>query len=97
MGHIFFRLICGHEPWNKLEVGGKPTKEEINAKVQKGVLPHIPQEIMESTDKEVSAIRDAMLRCYTFDPSKRPSARFIANALQSALDKLSPSQHEKYA
>jgi serine/threonine protein kinase len=91
MGHIFFRLICGHEPWNKLEPGGKPSKEEVNAKVQKGVLPHIPKEIMETTNKEVIAIRDAMLRCYTFDPSRRPSARVIANALQSALDELSAS------
>jgi serine/threonine protein kinase len=91
MGHIFFRLICGHEPWNKLEVGVRPSKEEVNAKVKKGVLPHIPKEIMETTNMEEIAIRDAMLRCYTFEPSKRPSARVIANALQSALDELSAS------
>lgn len=91
MGHIFFRLICGHEPWNKLEVGGRPSKDEVNAKVQKGELPHIPQEIFETDNKEVAAIRDAMLRCYTFDPNNRPKARDIANELQSALDNLSAS------
>jgi len=88
MGHIFYRLICGHEPWNKLEVGGKPSKEEMNEKVKNGVLPHIPHEIKESTDAEVIAIRDAMMSCYQFEPEKRPSARKIANTLNSALDKI---------
>ena len=88
MGHIFFRLICGHEPWNKLELAGKPSKEEINAKVQKGILPRIPEDVMLSNDKEVAAIRDPMLACYAFDPKKRPSARKIATTLQEALDAL---------
>jgi len=88
MGHIFFRLICGHEPWNKLEPGGKPSKAEVNEKVKKGILPTIPTDVMESIDPEVTAIREAMFRCYTFDPQDRPSAREIANKLQAALDKL---------
>jgi serine/threonine protein kinase len=88
MGHIFFRLICGHEPWHKLEKGGKPTKQEMNEKVQKGILPKIPDLVKKSTSPEVVAIREAMLRCYEYDPSKRPSAREIAASLQKALDKL---------
>ncbi|KAI2501490.1 protein tyrosine kinase [Fragilaria crotonensis] len=91
MGHIFFRLICGHEPWNKLEIGGKPSKENINAKVQKGVLPRIPEEIMSTTDPEVAAIRDVMLDCYAFDPAARPSARSIATRLQEVLKMLEGS------
>lgn len=92
MGHIFFRLICGHEPWNKLEVGGKPAKEIITEKVQKGVLPFILPEVMRTTDKEVAAIREAMLQCYTFDPTKRPSARDIARQLENVLATLSREQ-----
>jgi serine/threonine protein kinase len=88
MGHIFFRLICGHEPWNKLEPGGRPTKDEVNEKVQKGVLPFIPDDVMNSDIQEVIAIRDSMLRCYAFDPVNRPSARDIARTLQSTLDSL---------
>ena len=88
MGHIFFRLVCGHEPWNKLEPGGRPTKEEVNEKVQRGVLPFVPDKIRNTEDREVAAIRDAMLRCYTFDPKERPSARDIANALDAALMEL---------
>jgi len=89
MGHIFFRLICGHEPWNKLEIGGKPSKEEIHEKVQRGVLPVIPDDVMNTDNAEIAVIRDVMLQCYTFDPTERPSARSIAIELDDALIKLS--------
>jgi len=88
MGHIFFRLICGHEPWNKLEIGGKPSKEEIHEKVQRGILPFIPDHVLNTLNPEVAAIRQAMLQCYTFNPVERPSARAIANELEVALEKL---------
>jgi serine/threonine protein kinase len=81
LGNILFRLICGHEPWNKLEIGGKPSAHEISEKVRKGILPHIPEEVWKSDDSEVQIILEAMLRCYTFDPGLRPSARQIANYL----------------
>ena len=93
LGHIFFRLICGHEPWNKLEPGGKPTKEEIGEKVQRGDLPFIPEDILKSEDPEVVAIREVMLQCYTVDPKQRPSARNVANS----LDKVYSFLQEKYA
>ena len=88
LGHIFFRLICGHEPWHKLEQGGMPTKEELNEKVKRGELPAIPVSILQSKDPEIVAIRDAMLRCYTYNPVSRPSAREIAASLSEALEKL---------
>ena len=85
MGHILFRLICGHEPWNKLEIGGKPKREEMNEKVKAGILPRVPDEVMNTDDEEVIAIRDAMFECYTYDPEKRPSAREITKKLNKAL------------
>jgi serine/threonine protein kinase len=88
MGHIFFRLICGHEPWHKLEAGGRPPKEVISQKVIEGILPVIPDEVKVSTDPEVIAIREVMLKCYTYDPEERPSARELASSLQNALDEL---------
>lgn len=89
MGHIFFRLICGHEPWNKLEPGGKPSKEEIDRKVKQGKLPFIPDFVQKSENPEVIAIRDVMLSCYQPNPKDRPSAREIANKLDAALKELS--------
>ena len=88
LGHIFFRLICSHEPWHKLEPGGMPSKETLNEKVKHGILPTIPEDILNSPDPEIMAIRDAMLRCYTYDPIRRPSAREIANSLQESLNML---------
>ena len=92
MGHIFFRLVCGHEPWNKLEPGGRPTKEQVNEKVQRGELPFIPEDVKESTDPEVQALYQAMLSCYTLDPLERPSARSIAQSLQETLESLTSEQ-----
>lgn len=94
LGHIFFRLICGHEPWHKLEPGGMPPKSMLNEKVKHGNLPTIPNEIMKSTDPEVVAIREAMLRCYTYDPSLRPSAREIAASLSTALHELESAERD---
>lgn len=88
MGHIFFRLICGHEPWNKLEPGGRPDKEEVSEKVKTGSLPFVPEFIMNTTDPEMVTIRTAMLSCYTFDPEKRPSSREIATFLDEELNRL---------
>lgn len=42
LGHILYRLICGHEPWHKLEPGGRPPKDVITQKVANGILPYIP-------------------------------------------------------
>lgn len=95
MGHIFFRLICGHEPWNKLEKGGRPSKEEVTEKVKRGILPHIPEEIMKTSDPEVKAIRDAMLQCYKVDPEKRPSARSVAKTLNKHLKRLKEKSKRK--
>lgn len=88
MGHIFFRLISGAEPWNRLEPGGKPSKAEVNVKVQQGILPTIPESVLQSTDPEIVAIRQVMLRCYEKDPNDRPSAREIANTLERELNRL---------
>jgi serine/threonine protein kinase len=85
MGHIFFRLICGREPWNKLEKGGMPPKAVLNEKVKNGELPSIPDYVLKSEDPEVIAIREAMLQCYSYDPAARPSARSIAYKLKETL------------
>ena len=74
-----------------MEPGGRPSKEEVNRKVQTGVLPFIPDHVRKSENPEVIAIRDAMLACYTFDPVKRPSAREIVKMLDTAMESLTKS------
>lgn len=92
LGHIFFRLICGHEPWNKLEPGDRPSKEVINERVQQGKLPFIPEAVFKTKDPEEAAIRDAMLDCYKANPEERPKAREIAGKLEAILEKLAAKQ-----
>jgi len=77
-----------------LEINGRPTAQEINIKTQAGILPHIPDFILKSKDPEVKVILDVMLKCYTFDPLKRPSAREVFNLLNETLSKL-PSPIDK--
>lgn len=88
LGNIFFRLICGHEPWNKLEIGGKPSAHQISDKVRHGILPYIPDEVKRSENPEVQVLFEAMLRCYTYDPEIRPSAREVANYLEQQYQEL---------
>ena len=93
LGSIFFRFICLHEPWHRLEpgyqLGDDVRKEYINEQVKKGKLPTIPKEILNTKDAEIRVIRMAMLACYTFDPDKRPSARSVAKFLDQGIEELS--------
>lgn len=88
LGHIFYRLISGAEPWNRLEPGGKPSKPEVNDKVKQGTLPTIPEFVTNTADPEIIAIREAMLQCYRKEPNERPSAREIAVFLRAELVRL---------
>lgn len=88
LGHIFYRLICGHEPWNKFEVGGKPTSAAIAMKVKNGILPRMPEYVLSSKDPEIIAIRKAMIMCYTVEPNERPSSKAIAKFLEDELRRL---------
>ncbi len=88
LGHIFFRMICGHEPWNKLELGGKPSSNGLRERVKAGILPRIPDYIMNTTVTEEKIILDAMLASYTVDPEERPSSRDIAGFLDNELRRL---------
>jgi|AntRauTorckE5430_2_1112549.scaffolds.fasta_scaffold00511_10 serine/threonine protein kinase len=88
LGHIFYRIICGHEPWNRLEQGRKPSSDVLARKVKAGILPRVPQNVMESTDPVVVAIRKAMFMCYTVDPMNRPSSKYVAAFLDEELKNL---------
>lgn len=92
--HIYHSQITTslNEPWHKLEPDYKKEEEInkafVNAQVKKGVLPAIPNEIVETSDAEVRIIREAMFACYTLDPDKRPSARSIASFLSKGIEEL---------
>lgn len=88
LGHILFRILCSHEPWNKFEIGGRPSSDSLARKIGAGIMPRIPAKIMKSIDPEVNVIREALLKCYTLDPKRRPSSRELAIFLKESLDEL---------
>jgi len=92
MGNIFFRLICGKSPWGKLD--DNPTKEQIHESIVQGKLPHIPSKVTKTDNPIVIAIREAMMKAYTNDPEKRPSARSIANGLLKARELILKAEKE---
>ena len=93
IGYIFYQLICGAEPWNKLEPGGKmPPKQVISNKVKKGILLHIPPTVFKATDPVLIAICKAMIKCYIFQPNERPSAHTIAADLRLAYHQIIVNQ-----
>ena len=94
LGHILYRIICSHEPWNKLEKRGRPLSAELTMKVKAGMLPRIPEQVLQSNEPEIVAIREAMLMCWTFDPKKRPSSKDVATFLDDELTRLQMEQKE---
>jgi hypothetical protein len=88
MGHIFYRLLVGHEPWNKVEPGGRPSRTNLIKNVKSGKLPFIPKQIKDSKNPETQAIYTAMMMCYTINALDRPSSKDISRFLRHQLQLL---------
>lgn len=86
LGHIFYRILVGHEPWGSLEPGGKPSRTKLTENVKDGKLPFIPSSLRKSHDPEIETIYTAMMMCYTVNATERPSSKEIAGYLQGRLN-----------
>jgi serine/threonine protein kinase len=83
LGSILYRLLTGNTVWSRNDY----TKEEVQERVLKGVLPRISNSILNSTDPVDKVMVEALDMCYTYDPSERPSARDISVFLTTAWRK----------
>jgi serine/threonine protein kinase len=83
LGSIIYRLLTGNTVWSRNDY----TKEEVQERVLKGVLPRISNSILNSTDPVDKVMVKALDMCYTYDPSERPSARDISVYLTTAWRK----------
>ena len=72
-----------------------PNKKELSIKVSKGILPTIPKDVKESKNIVIKRIYKAMMKCYTYDPNRRPSARVIANDLHHGIESLTGKNKKK--
>lgn len=91
LGNVLYRLAVGASPW-KIAGGRSLTPEEklgiAESKRVNGTLPHIPEEIQNTTDPALRALLHAMHQAYEYDPIKRPNATHLANYLQSSLERI---------
>jgi hypothetical protein len=82
LGNIFFRFVFGSIPW-----GTKLTTEQKNKiakeKGRHGMLPPSPR--LPSNDTATNALLEIMYKCYSMDPSMRPTAIQISNSLQATI------------
>jgi len=69
--------------------GKEATEMGITQKVKDGTLPQILETIKLTKDLEIKTILNAMLACYTTDPTERPSSRAIVDFLDKELQKRS--------
>lgn len=83
LGSILYRLLTGNTVWSRNDY----TKEEVQERVVKGVLPRISNSILNSTDPVDKVMVEALDMCYNYDPSERPSARDISVYLTTAWRK----------
>jgi serine/threonine protein kinase len=86
LGNVLFVLAVGIKPWMK-SAKAKISPEErdliSHVKLFNGTIPGVPMRIQRSRDPAIQALLKAMYKCYRFDPKERPSARNIADLLES--------------
>jgi len=88
MGNIFYYLLTGVNPWTKLEVPKKPTKDEINDSKREGGIPYLPDKYSNTKDPIKSVLRSVMHRCFQFNPEDRPTARELKNELDGVINQM---------
>jgi len=85
MGNIFYVLLTGKYPWEKLN------KDEAKDAVIAGKRPEIDSQYLESEDPLIQAIVKAIGDCWIHDPDKRTTSRAIEQFLRPlAAAKKSP-------
>lgn len=82
LGSILFHILTTHSPRGKMK---KERAEEVRAKVLKGEPPFLDSKYTKSKDPSIVAFRKAMKLCFEPDPTKRGSARQVADIMLTAL------------
>jgi len=65
-------------------------------KVMKGMRPEVYNDVWESKDPIIQALKEAMIMCHEQDPEKRASARKVETFLKSKLEKFDPGRLRKW-
>jgi serine/threonine protein kinase len=82
LGSIFYEILTGNEVWHD------HSTKQAQENVMNGELPMIDEELVESSDSVVVALREAIAMCYVFDPKGRAKSADVAAFLQQKLTEL---------
>lgn len=94
LGNLLFRFATNNGPWRDMAQtpGAKFTDEQKNQiaqfKINEGKMPNIPERILKMNDPYLNLLLEAMEWCYTYEPEFRPTAREVADFLESSKLKL---------
>ena len=87
LGNIIYNLLTGYTPRGATN---KERMENVQKQVKKGIPPMLDRfgsKFYTTSDKPaISAMREAINKCYQPDPTKRSSAREITNILFKAMN-----------
>ena len=96
LGNIFYRIAVGTSPWKRPK-GGELSRDEkriiTTLKHDKGILPQVPEGLLNLRDPALLYLLEAMRRCYTFEPTERPTAQEIVYFLDSAVASVNKDAH----
>ena len=94
LGNLLFRFATNNGPWRDMAQtpGAKFTDEQKNQiaqfKITEGKMPNVPERILKMNDPYLNLLLEAMEWCYTYEPEFRPTAREVADFLESSKLKL---------
>ena len=92
LGQILFHILTTHSPWGKMK---QERMDEVRDKVRAGTKPLFMDEYVNTTRPAEIAMKEAINRCWETDPTKRATAREVAEHLYDALDELRSSKSER--
>ena len=87
LGYIFYMLLQTDEPFSDIEESKK-----AQALILKGIRPSIYEDVWNSDDPAIQAIKTAMIMCHEHDPKKRATARQVEAYLKQKLEEIEPGK-----
>mmetsp|Transcript_34207 Transcript_34207/g.82708 ORF Transcript_34207/g.82708 Transcript_34207/m.82708 type:complete len:101 (+) Transcript_34207:3-305(+) len=85
-------MATGKAPWLDVFTGKQLTREQkkyiARVKVEEGKMPVVPEDTLQLKNPYIDLLLEAMRRCYRFKPEERPTAREVADFLETAKAEL---------
>ena len=86
LGNVMYLLLVLDWPFYGL------SSSKVYKNVGSGIRPNVSQEIAESPDPSLQALKKAMEMCFVHNQYERPSARDVEVYLKEKLEELDPGR-----